>query len=91
MGHWGYIHVKLQGAGRLEAAIGHRDRREASDLGLGLQRRDMRHRLSLWGHDAPEQSCREWLQSYRLGDGARNGNVSVTFSALTRPAPMLLR
>ena len=69
--------VKIEGATRVEAEIGQRYRQQLSDLGLGVNERDMQRRLLAWGFDATQRSCRKWLERYRLGDGARDGSVSV--------------
>ena len=53
--------VLLSGACEVEATIGQRYRLQVSDLGLGVQRRDMRQRLLEWGYDVPQRACRNWL------------------------------
>ena len=42
--------VSIKGADGIEAACGERYRREVSDLGLGLQQREMRGKLKSWGY-----------------------------------------
>ena len=56
--------VLLTGACGVEAVIGQRYREQVTDLGLGVQKREMRQRLLEWGYDVSEQACRTWLQRY---------------------------
>ena len=37
----------------------------------------MQRRLLAWGYDATKSACWTWLQRYRLGDGAKDGSVSL--------------
>ena len=58
--------VSIKGADGIEAACGERYRREVSDLGLGLQRREMQEKLESWGHAVTREGCTVWLQRYRF-------------------------
>ena len=53
--------VLLNGACGVEAVIGQRYREQVTDLGLGVQERDMRQRLLEWGYDVSQGACRNWL------------------------------
>ena len=37
----------------------------------------MLQRLRLWGYDATQQTCKDWLTRYRWGDGAVDGTASL--------------
>ena len=37
----------------------------------------MKQRLHVWGYEATERTCKDWLQSYRLGDGAVDGCAAL--------------
>ena len=69
--------IKLLTGDSVEAACGKRYREEVSDLGLGLNYRNMQVRLEAWGYEAGPYALREWLGKYRLGDGAKHGNCAV--------------
>ena len=71
----------ITSAAGIEEACGERYRREVSDLGLGLQYRDMREKLLSWGYSVGEEACRIWLARYRLASKAKDGNTAVYASA----------
>ena len=69
--------IKLLGAKAVEEACGPRYRREVTDLGLGFAHRQMVSTLRTWGYDATRESCQEWLRTYRLSDGGKDGGAGV--------------
>ena len=74
--------IQLEAVEEVETLRGERYRREGSDLGMGLGRREMMKRLRMWGYGARDRTCKDWLQRYRLGDGAKDGTSSL--NALSR-------
>ena len=69
--------IKLVGAKAVEEACGPRYRREVSDLGLGVSQRQMVSTLRTWGYEPTRESCQEWLRTYRLSDGGKDGGAGV--------------
>ena len=68
---------RIEGADALEAACGARYRLEVSDKGLGVAERDMQSRLRLWGYEATQEACRNWLMRYRMEYSAKHGTVAL--------------
>ena len=69
--------LELKRPAEVEQACGGRYRKQVSDQGMGHGRRGMMKRLRVWGSDATQRACRDWLQRYRLGDGAVDGTASL--------------
>ena len=69
--------MKLLGAKAVEEACGPRYRREVTNLGLGFAVHHMVSTLRTWGYEPTRESCQEWLRTYRLSDGGKDGGAGV--------------
>ena len=69
--------MRLANAAEVESAYGQRYRREVTDLRRGVYDHAMIKRLRMWGCEATQNACRDWLRRYRLGDGAKDGGSAM--------------
>ena len=74
----GSVLQPLTSALEVERHCGMRDRREYTDLGLGLQGQgEMPRILASWGYSVKPFVCRSWVSQYSLEGAHEMGNLAV--------------
>ena len=67
--------MELNGYKAIEDICGDRYRTEVSDLGVGIGWHEVQTKLKAWGYRVTIEACRQWLNRYRFGKLARDGNT----------------